>query len=220
VLSNASQGTLARQDRYHAGEPGPGAFDMDGSLHPMNDDPLDLGRAELIGAEAIGQPGNRRFRVFARSRRGAASLWMEREQMEALAAAIDQLLAESSNSLVLRPVVQANAPTPPGAPNDFPAHADVDFRVGQLQVGYDEDHEIVLLRAEALRVIEPGEDVEDIEFNPQFSAYLARGQARRLSDHITGVLTGGRPRCPLCGMPMQPEHVCEKMNGFHPAGLN
>jgi uncharacterized repeat protein (TIGR03847 family) len=186
----------------------------------MSDDPLDLGRAELVGAEAIGVPGNRRFRVFARSRRGTASLWLEREQMEALATAIDQLLAESSNALVLRPVVQANAAPPPGAPADFPASADADFQVGQLQVGYDEENDIILLRAEPLRILEPGEDPEEIEFQPQLSAYLTHTQAERLSAHITSALAGGRPRCPLCGRPMEPAHVCEKQNGFHPIGLN
>ncbi|MBF6591454.1 MAG: DUF3090 family protein [Ktedonobacterales bacterium] len=189
----------------------------------MSDDLLDLGRAELLGAEAIGAPGSRRFRVFARSRRGTASLWMEREQMEALATAIDQLLAENANALVLRPVVQVNVPAPPSAPADFPAEADADFRVGQLQVGYDEEHGVVLLRAEPPRLIEPGADLEaleQMEFRPHLSLYLSHTQAERHSAHITGALAGGRPRCPLCGMPMQPAHVCEKQNGFHPIGLN
>lgn len=186
----------------------------------MSDDPLDLGRAELIGAEAIGVPGNRRFRVFARSRRGTASLWLEREQMEALATAIDQLLAESTNALVLRPVVQTNTAPPPSAPADFPNTPDVDFPVGQLQIGFDEEHDVVLLRAEPLRTLEPGEDPEEPEFQPQLSTYLSHTQAERLSAHITATLAGGRPRCPLCGRPMEPAHVCEKQNGFHPIGLN
>ncbi|HEX6123663.1 MAG TPA: DUF3090 family protein [Ktedonobacterales bacterium] len=186
----------------------------------MSADPLDLGRAELIGAEAIGVPGHRRFRVFVRSHRGTASLWLEREQMEALATAIDQLLAESTNALVLRPVVQANVAPPPGAPADFPDTPDTDFPVGQLQVGYDEEHDVVLLRAESLRMLEPGEDPEEPEFRPLLSTYLSHTQAERLSAHITAALAGGRPRCPLCGRPMEPAHVCEKQNGFHPIGLN
>src|SRR5262244_282316 len=49
----------------------------------MSNEPHDFGRAELLDAEAIGQPGSRRFRLFARSGRGSAVLWMEREQLEA-----------------------------------------------------------------------------------------------------------------------------------------
>ena len=56
----------------------------------------DFGRAELFDAEAIGQPGNRRFRIFARSPYGSATLWMEREQLEALSLAVDKLLAQVS----------------------------------------------------------------------------------------------------------------------------
>ena len=75
----------------------------------MSDDLQELGRAELLDAEAIGQPGNRRFRIYARSSRGTASLWLEREQMEALSLAIDQLLAQAAGGMVLRAEAQAYA---------------------------------------------------------------------------------------------------------------
>jgi uncharacterized repeat protein (TIGR03847 family) len=182
----------------------------------------DFGRAELLDAEAIGQPGNRRFRIFARGSRGrTASLWMEREQLEALALALDRLLAQVSGRIVLRPEAQA-APAPPsGAPSDFPEHADVEFQVGQLQIGYDEEDDVLLLRAAPLEVIERDGELEvEEEVEPQFGVTLTQAQATRLSAHIGGVLSGGRPRCPLCGRPMEPAHVCEKQNGYHPIGLN
>lgn len=184
----------------------------------MSENPQDLGRAELIGAEAIGEPGKRRFRLFVRAHRGTASLWMEREQMDALASAIDRLLAEGAGALVLRPLVQVNKQPSPSAPSDFPQEPDIDFQIGQLQVGYDGEEDVVLLRAAPLRLLEPGDDPD--EFIPQFSTYLSSTQAGHLSTSITDVLSAGRPRCPLCGAPMQPAHICEKQNGFHPIGLN
>ena len=49
----------------------------------------DLGHLNAFGAEAIGQPGQRRFRLFARSKRGAAFFWMEKEQLNHLSLIID-----------------------------------------------------------------------------------------------------------------------------------
>jgi uncharacterized repeat protein (TIGR03847 family) len=187
----------------------------------MSDDLQELGRAELLDAEAIGQPGNRRFRIYARSSRGTASLWVEREQMEALSLAIDQLLAQVAGGMVLRAEAQASPPLPPGAPADFPEDPDVEFQVGQMQIGYDETTDLITLRAAPLLLIEQeGELVtaDDAEF--LLSITSTRTQAERLSAHITAILAAGRPRCPFCGRPMQDGHICEKQNGYHPIGLN
>lgn len=187
----------------------------------MSNELHDFGHADLLDAEAIGQPGQRRFRLFARSPRGTASLWLEREQMEALSLAIDQLLAQISGGTVLRREAQAKVPQPPGAPSDFPEEPDVDFRVAQLTIGYEEDTDlVVLLAAPLLLVEEQGEIVAQDDVEPEFAARISRQQATRLSGHITGVLAGGRPRCPFCGLPMEPEHVCVKQNGYHPVELN
>ncbi len=187
----------------------------------MSSELHDFGRTDLLDAEAIGQPGQRRFRLFARSAHGTASLWLEREQMEALSLAIDQLLAQVSGGTVLRPEAQANVPRPPGAPSDFPEEPDVDFKVAQLTLGYDEDSDLIVLLAAPLVVVEQeGELVAQEDVEPEFAARISRQQATRLSGHITGALAGGRPRCPFCGLPMEPEHVCVKQNGYHPVELN
>lgn len=188
----------------------------------MNNELFDLGQTELFDAEAIGQPGNRRFRLFARSRRGTASLWLEREQLERLSLAIDQVLAEISGGEMLRPEAMANVMLPPGAPDDFPVQPDIEFQVSAMQLGYDEERDVVLLRAAPLELIEQDDGEltvrEDVE--PQFSALMSRGQAMQLTTHILSILAGGRPRCPFCGRPMEARHICEKQNGYHPVGLN
>jgi uncharacterized repeat protein (TIGR03847 family) len=187
----------------------------------MSSELFDFGRADLLDAEAIGQPGSRRFRVFARSPRGTASLWLEREHMEALSLALDRLLAEITGGMLLRAEAQANVPTPPGAPSDFPEEPDVDFRVAQLTIGFDEDEgAIVLLATPLLLEEQDGELVQRDDAEPQFAARMSQQQAMRLTTHIAGALAGGRPRCPLCGQPMDSNHVCVKQNGYHPVELN
>lgn len=182
----------------------------------------DFGNADLVDVESVGRPGSRRFRLFAESSGGlTASLWMEREQMEALAVAIDKLLAQVSGRVVLRPEAQAAASPAPHAPPDFPQHPDIEFQVGQLQLGYDEDDDVFILRAAPLEVIERDGELEvqeDVE--PAFAVSLSQTAATRLTIHISAVLSGGRPRCPMCGRPMSAGHVCEKQNGYHPVTLN
>lgn len=187
----------------------------------MSSELHDFGRAELLDAEAIGQPGSRRFRLFARSPRGTASLWLEREQMEALSLALDRLLAEITGGMVLRKEAAANQPKPPGAPADFPQEPDVDFRVAQLTIGFDEEEDAIVVLATPLALEErDGELVQREDAEPEFAARITRQQATRLTGHIAGALAGGRPRCPLCGQPMDAQHVCVKQNGYHPVELN
>ncbi len=75
---------------------------MSGALH-------DFGRAELVDAEAIGEPGHRRFRLFARSSYGTASLWLERQQMEALS----RFPAAPSSAPKPRPTCRGRRARPP-----------------------------------------------------------------------------------------------------------
>jgi uncharacterized repeat protein (TIGR03847 family) len=187
----------------------------------MSDEMQDFGRAELFDAEAIGQPGSRRFRLFARSPHGSASLWMEREQLEALSLAMDKLLAQVSGGDILRPEAMANVTPPPGAPSDFPENPLLEFQVANMQLGYDEDRELVLVRAAPLELVErEGELIVSEDVEMLFSILISRNQALRLSQHIVSILATGRPRCPFCGRPMDNPHVCEKQNGFHPVALN
>jgi Protein of unknown function (DUF3090) len=89
----------------------------------------DLGPVEVLGAEAIGQPGQRRFRLFARSKRGSAIMWMEKEQLNELSLRVDRYLAQLTQGQVLRTEAQAGGlqASTMNMPADFPASPDQDF---------------------------------------------------------------------------------------------
>lgn len=187
----------------------------------MSDDQVDFGRAHVLGAEAIGEPGNRRFRIYIRSQRGSASLWLEREQLDALGQAMEQVIARITGGIALRIEAAADLPHPPGAPTDFPEDPDVEFPVGNMQIGYDEAHKLTVLRAGPLILIErEGEYFTQDEADLPFSVAFSRAQAEQLTIHIRGIIAGGRPRCPFCNRAMGPNHMCDKQNGYHPAALN
>lgn len=194
----------------------------------MGDEFYDFGHASLLDAEAIGEPGARRFRIFARSPRGSASLWVERDQLDRLGALIEKILAKSDETLnknaiglTLRPEAQAKLIPPPGAPADFPNDPDVEFLVGPMQLGASDDGQELLLRATPIEVIErEGELFAREGDTPRFAVIFSRRQARNLCTSINTLLLMGRPRCPFCHNQMGPGHVCAKQNGYHPVGLN
>src|SRR5260370_40990862 len=124
----------------------------------------DLGRVDMVGAEAIGQPGQRRFRIFVLVRAISVAIWMEKEQLHTLSIALDRILAQLSEGQILRVEAQAS-PTPPpeGAPANFPAKPDFEFQVGQLRISYDESRNLLVLISIPLGIImEPGQEPQVI----------------------------------------------------------
>lgn len=194
----------------------------------MGDEFYDFGHASLLDAEAIGEPGARRFRIFARSTRGSASLWVERDQLDRLGALIEKILAKGDEQvnknalgLTMRPEAVARLIPPPGAPADFPNSPNVEFLVGPMQLGASDDGKEMLLRATQIEVIEnDGELFAREGESPRFAIVFTRRQARSLCASINSLLLMGRPRCQFCGSPMEPSHVCAKQNGYHPVALN
>jgi uncharacterized repeat protein (TIGR03847 family) len=184
----------------------------------MSREAYDFGRVDLLDAEAIGKPGRRRFRLFARARGRTAVLWIEREQLQALADAVDQLLAQIAGGEVFRNLIAPQTADVPGAPPDFPAHPDIEFQIGELSLGYDERNNLLAVLATPLELGEEGGEMRARRSQePGFAARLSRDQATTLSQHIQSILSAGRPRCNLCGAPLGPEpHACPKQNGHHP----
>ena len=57
---------------------------------------IDFGLVEAVDAEAIGEPGQRTFRIRARVGDSYGALWIEKEQLAQLGRLFSQLLAERS----------------------------------------------------------------------------------------------------------------------------
>jgi uncharacterized repeat protein (TIGR03847 family) len=169
----------------------------------------DFGQATRIEADAVGRPGQRAFRVIVESDRGSACLWLERQQLEALAMLVEQLLTGW-------PAVQISAAAAAQGEGErraapFTTKPDVDFRVGQLAIGLDERSSLFVLFAHNIES-ETGEE-------PDFTVQVTKAQLRALSESIPPLLAAGRPRCPMCEQPLGPgKHRCERANG-HLSGV-
>jgi uncharacterized repeat protein (TIGR03847 family) len=162
----------------------------------------DFGRVDLLESEAIGEPGERHFRLRVRSGAEAASLWLEKEQLAALTLAIRQLLEQTEGAST----EETAARSPSGA---FPDPPQVDFKLGRLGIGYDEDARMVTIFAYDT------EQADDEDAAPTFSCQVSRGQCRHFADEAEEVISAGRPVCVLCGGPVEQDgsHKCLRRNG-------
>jgi uncharacterized repeat protein (TIGR03847 family) len=173
-----------------------------------------FGPATRLQAEAIGEPGHRTFRLLIESDDGrAAALWVEKEQLQALGLAVERLLAEFQGGAGTRPPRQPPVET-------FPPNPTVDFKVGRLALGQDESElesgpRYVLL---VYDIEGSGAEEEEPTQPATFGCRATREQLRALGRNIADVVAAGRPRCPLCGEPMDgggKSHGCVRANGHH-----
>lgn len=189
----------------------------------MSQDLRDFGRPDYFEAEAIGVPGNRRFRLIAASGGRTASLWIERDQLRELVTSLQQVLAQVTGEDVLRPALEA--PAPPAPPRaGFPEDPDIEFQVGPIALGYEEDTELIIVLAAPIEVIEvEGEVTVNEDAEPQFRCALVQAEVTAFLGAAERLLASGRPRCPFCGQPLsRPDepHGCVKQNGHRQLQVN
>jgi len=163
----------------------------------------DFGEVHRLEADAIGPPGRRAFRIIAESERGRVWLRVERQQLEALAMLIEQLIS-GVYALDLRAMRGINPAEPQTVDTEPPPT--MELHVGQMALGFDEDQNTYLLLVH---------DVEsDTDGPPTFSCVATRQQLRTLAATIGPLVSGGRPTCTMCDAPLGSEpHVCARSNG-------
>ncbi len=165
----------------------------------------DLGLLIHVSAEAIGEPGQRRFRLRALNAGGdSASLWLEKEQLSALGEALEGILKSEGYRYERAPLELALEDPP------FPLSVTSELRAVRLSLGLNRD--------EGAIVVQGSDSVE--EDDPEGSTISVRFDYRRAHElriQIVEVVAAGRPPCPLCTAPLDPAgHVCVRRNGHHP----
>ncbi|MBU7599851.1 DUF3090 domain-containing protein [Streptomyces sp. P38-E01] len=176
-------------------------------------------------AGTVGLPGRRTFFLQATSEGRTTSVSLEKAQVEALAERIDELLDE----VVRRsggdaPVPAVAADSPDTAPLEAPI--DEEFRVGTMALAWDGESDRMVIEAQALVELEADseEDLADAEERllqdeengpPMLRVRITGEMARAFAKRAIDVVNAGRPPCPLCSLPLDPEgHVCPRQNGY------
>jgi uncharacterized repeat protein (TIGR03847 family) len=167
---------------------------------------IDVDPCDHLTADAIGKPGQRVFYLQAYQEQRTITIIIEKAQLLSLAIGIEQFLAQLS---------QQN-PELDDASGDFVEDimrisppVDPLFRAGEIGLGYDKDRDRVVIFTKELLT----EDA-DPESAAQIRFWATRTQLRMLARWGQDVASRGRPVCPQCGQPMEPEgHFCPKKNG-------
>lgn len=194
-------------------------------------------------AGTVGEPGARTFFLQARDGRRIVSISLEKVQVAALAERLGRLLFELDRRGIAElgdaaggaagPAAATPAtarastakaatakPVADVAPLDEPLHEA--FRAGTLTLGWDGESGKILIEAREIQEDdedEPSEEAETIsDDDPDgpdvFRVRIALETARAFVERATRVIQAGRPPCPLCGNPLDPQgHICPRRNG-------
>jgi uncharacterized repeat protein (TIGR03847 family) len=176
---------------------------------------------ERFVAGTVGQPGDRTFFLQARDGRRVVSIVLEKVQVAVLADRLGELLSELERRGVATAgeIVAAAAETDDTGPLDEPLNEA--FRAGSLTLGWDGDAERVLVEARAQsedgEEIDPDEDDDEDEDGPDLlRVRLTADAARSFVVRAARIVASGRPPCPLCGAPLDPQgHICPRRNGHY-----
>ena len=165
-------------------------------------------------AGTVGQPGDRTFYLQAVHDNRVVSVMCEKQQVAVLAERIGAMLAEVNRRF--------GTPLPPEAEVDdlspLVTPIDAEFRVGTMGLGWDAEAQSVVV--ELLAVSDTAVDasviLDDAEDGPDaVRVFLSPVSAQQFAARSRRVISAGRPPCPLCDEPLDPQgHLCVRTNGY------
>ena len=158
-----------------------------------------FGLPSRIVPEAFGQPGQRTFRLFLESGAATASMWLEKEQLSELALYFQEISDSLSDDAK---ATEASSPEPEWSGGV----TSLDFKVGRLALGHDSSSNCFLLVTHEIEAVDENEAI--------LSFWVTLRQGADLAEEALKVCAAGRPRCFLCGQPINPDgHNCPRANG-------
>jgi uncharacterized repeat protein (TIGR03847 family) len=183
----------------------------------------------------VGEPGARTFYLQARTGRLVTSVALEKQQVSILAERIVVLLDELQRT---GDVTDEDPASPDADPLDLPLVEE--FRVGTMTLSWDGDDQRIVIEAfpvgeegpgAGLSADDPATGDPDPDADPAaevdpdavaesvatevFLVRLPPAAARGFASRAETVVSAGRPPCPFCGQPLDPDgHLCPRANGF------
>ena len=152
----------------------------------------------------VGEPGDRMFLLEVEDERQRVQFLLEKAQVAGIGDLFGQLLARIGD----RPPTDWDRDAMALAPPFQPV-----WRVGAIAAGLDPEARRFVLELTEFVAEEEGE-------GEGRTARLGcdQDQARRLAAHAAAIVAEGRPRCRLCGRPVERDgsHVCPARNGHGP----
>lgn len=162
----------------------------------------ELDEVTLFSAFAVGVPGKRTFFLATGHKEDWVRVWLEKEQLEALALAIDQLLFTISQEHHRSPREAEGPSMSDDVPTGMPK---AELETDQMTLGFDQE------RA-TLNILVHASGPQKVDWT-ELSCRATLAQLKKLSKQAKSLCAAGRPRCVFCGGPIDPEgHSCPKNN--------
>lgn len=169
----------------------------------------------------VGEPGDRAFFLQARQGNRMTSVACEKQQVSVLAEHLNRILDEVISSRTPVPASQS-VPRDTG-PLDAPIEEE--FRVGTMTLAWDPDQRRVVIEmfpqtddTDMPDADAPADEVSAAEAaraNEVFIVRVTPDECREFTARAEAVVLAGRPACPFCAQPVDPEgHICPRANGY------
>lgn len=177
----------------------------------------------------VGEPGDRTFFLQARQGSRLTSVTCEKQQVSVLAEHVDRVLAEIGR---LSGDVVPVPPQRDAAYDNEPLDAPIteEFRVGTMTIAWDPSDARIVIEMYSASDEEVDLDVENVTEDEAAEA-LARAEAERAGEVLivrippttardfvarsVALIAAGRPACPFCEQPIDPDgHICPRANGY------
>lgn len=168
---------------------------------------IELSPVDHITSDALGPPGQRVFYLQGTKDLQIVTLIVEKFQLQSLSIGVENFLSEIAERFP-----DLTAASAKYTPKDMQITPPVEplFRVANIELGFHLDDDLVILVVHEL-LPETAEDQPGI-----VRYWCTRSQLRAFGLWGVSVVSGGRPICPQCGNPEEPEgHFCIKKNGGH-----
>lgn len=161
----------------------------------MADALYDFGPIDEMKPEAIGVPGNRRFRILFRKGRQVACFWLEKQQMGALADTVNELLAQVEGGY------GSGEPQPTG---NFPEPFTFEYQTGRMALDFNpvsDYFSILLFDVEAELALQEQfagreEEIDEADLRPTLRVEVTRNQLEKFYNDAATVIESGRPQPP------------------------
>ncbi len=176
---------------------------------------VEIDPADTLTTGAVGQPGRRVFMIQATRGSDIFSWVLEKEQVTALARASYELLSQIGEHEMTKELLGKG---PLGAATE---QFDAAMALKADQPAFRIDAATIAMRYEEGRnMIELSfSELTETELDQRGSVKIFVTPRQLAAFGIQGmkVVAQGRPTCPLCGHPMEPDgHICPATNGHNP----
>ncbi|HSO70475.1 DUF3090 domain-containing protein [Tessaracoccus sp. MC1679] len=164
---------------------------------------MEFDRPDRCVVGTIGQPGNRLFLIQVAQGSRLAAVALEKQQARLLGVRVGEVLDRLAE--LGHDVPEASGSADMG-PLDAPVT--VAFRAAAIGLAWDQERGRLVLELFSEEADESGE-------SSLLQVLLTPSMAREFASRAELVVASGRPACPACGQPVDPEgHICPRSNGY------